>query len=72
MALVRYVIDGRDASPLDRLCRAARDARSLTGSSADRVTVVAALTTAAEAAGLPRRVAEAVLRRTLRGRRAAG
>ncbi len=71
-ALVGYVIHGRDRTPLDRLCWAAREGRSSVEDGADLVTVAAALTTAAEAAGLPRRVAEGVLRRTLRGGRAAG
>ncbi len=66
--LVGYVIDGRDRTPLDRLCWAAREGRSSVEGGADRVTVVAALTTAAEAAEVPRRVAEEVLLRTLRGR----
>ncbi|MDP9460844.1 MAG: hypothetical protein M3Q22_11570 [Actinomycetota bacterium] len=66
--LVSYVIENRDRTPLDRLCSAARHGRELIEDGADRVTVMAALTTGAEAAGLPRRVAEAVLRRTLRDR----
>ncbi|SET33179.1 hypothetical protein [Geodermatophilus poikilotrophus] len=67
-ALVAYVIDGRDRLPLDRLCSAAYDGRAAVEDGADRVAVIAALTAAAEAAGVPRRVAEAVLRQTLRDR----
>ncbi len=67
-ALIGDIIHGRDRTPLDRLCWAAREGRSSVEGGADRVTVVAALTTAAEAAEVPRRVAEEVLLRTLRGR----
>jgi hypothetical protein len=41
--------------------------RELIAGGGQRVAVIASLTLAAEAAGLPRRVAEAVIGRTLRG-----
>ncbi len=67
--LTAYVTGGRDRTPLDRLTTAARHGRELVENGADRVTVVAALTLAAEAAGLPRRRVEDVLRDVLRGPR---
>ncbi len=66
-SLVGYVTGGQDRSPLDRLHVAACDGRALMHAGADRVTVIAALVVAAETVGVPRQVAEAVLRRTLRG-----
>jgi hypothetical protein len=68
-ALVGYITGGTDRAPLDRLCAAARDGRALIDGGVDRTTVVAALVVAAEVAGVPRRVAEAVVARTLRGAR---
>ena len=65
-SLVGYVTGGQDRTPLDRLYAAARDGRALMHAGADQVTVIAALVVAAEAVQVPRRVAEAVLRRTLR------
>ncbi len=67
--LVGYVTDGTDRAPLDRLCAAARDGRALVDGGADRTTVAVALVVAAEVAGVPRRVAETVLLRTMRGAR---
>ena len=63
-ALVGYVIEGCDHTPLVRLCSAARDGREVTEGGVGRTTVIAP----AEAAGLPRRMAESVLRRMLRER----
>lgn len=68
-SLVGYVTGGQDRSPLDRLYSAACDGRALIDAGADRTTVIAALVVAAEAAGVPRQVAETVLRRTLRSAR---
>lgn len=68
-ALVEYVTRGTDRPALDRLHSAARDGRELIEGGAQRVAVIASLTLAAEAAGVPRRVAEEVLLRTLRGAR---
>jgi hypothetical protein len=68
-ALVQYVTGGGDRPPLDRLHSAARDGRELIKVGTQQVAVVASLTFAAEAAGVPRRVAEEVLLRTLRGAR---
>jgi hypothetical protein len=67
--LVGYVTGGTDRAPLDRLCAAALDGRALVEGGADRTTVAVALVVAAEAAGVPRRVAETVLLRTMRGAR---
>jgi hypothetical protein len=66
-SVVGYVTGSQDRTPLDRLHVAARDGRALMHAGADRVTVSAALVMAAEAVGVPHQVAEAVLRRTLRG-----
>ncbi len=67
-ALVGYVIEGCDHTPLDRLCSAARDGHEVTEGGVGRTTVIAALIAAAEAAGLSRRMDESVLRRMLRER----
>jgi hypothetical protein len=64
-SVVGYVTGGQDRTPLDRLHVAARDGRALMHAGADQVTVIAALVVAAETVGVPRQVAEAVLRRTL-------
>lgn len=67
--LVGYVIGGgRDRSALARLTTAAHHGRELVENGADPVTVIASLT-AAEVAGLPRVLAEAVLVPVLRGAR---
>jgi hypothetical protein len=65
--LVDYVPSGRDRPALDRLTTAAGHAAELVDAEADRVAVVASLPLAGEAAGLPRRRAEAVVRPALRG-----
>ena len=65
-ALVEYVACGTGRPALDRLHAAAWDGRELIESGVGRTTVITALVAAAEVAGLPRRVAEEVLLRTLR------
>jgi hypothetical protein len=63
--LSRLVIDG--PAPAAQRLRVAADeaAKLIAAAGANRVTVVAALTLAAEAAGLPRRDAEATLHKAL-------
>ena len=68
-SVVGYVTGGQDRIPLDRLCAAARNGCALMHAGADRVTVIAALVVAVEAAEVPRQVAEAVLRWSLRDAR---
>lgn len=65
--LVGYVISGRDNTPLNRLYTAAKLGRGLVEVGVDRVSVAASLTLAGEAAGVPRRVAEAVVGKVMRG-----
>ena len=68
-ALVQYFAGGTDRPALDRLHLAAVRGRAMVEDGAQRTAVIASLTLAAEAAGLPRVVAEAVQRRVLRGAR---
>jgi hypothetical protein len=64
--LVRQVSD-RDGSPLDRLRTAAQGGRELIAAGGQRVALIASLTAAAEAAGVPRRDAEKTMIAALRG-----
>ncbi len=68
LALVGYVTEGRDRSAIDRFSTAAGHAAELVNTGADRVAVVASLTLAGEAAGVPRWCAEDVVRSALQNR----
>jgi hypothetical protein len=60
-------VTGGDGPPIDRLRTAARCGRELIAAGGQRVALIAALTAAAEAAGVARRDAENIIGETLKG-----